>query len=650
MIGGGRYGSGCDYTLSFAARADWSPYQLQVTWRDGRVTEISGVQANRLYVVSETNTVAAKISVAAKIEPLFEDASGFLNHTNYENPFDDFAAQPLLPNRMSRLGPGVSWFDLDGDGLDDLIVGTAHGGTMGIFKNLGDGHFKIFTDENKQVHPRHDLTSVLGYGAKPDGIFLAMGVSSWEDPASETAAQFLKVGTNGDWGIGPTVKHGKNVTGPMAMADVDGNGQLDVFIGGRAKLGRYPEAADSMLLLQDAPGHLANASPETSGALKNLGLVSGAVFADLDGDGHPDLIVACEWGAIQILMNTSNGFVNATAAWGLDKLTGWWNGVAVGDFDGDGRIDFVASNWGQNSKYEESYDANRPLRIYYGDFNEQNRVEIIEAHQDKLTHKWVPERDLTASAAAVPYLRGNAPTFKAYGDADVNQLYGDKLTNAAVVEARELRSMVFLNRGGKFEAKPLPVEAQFAPAFGVNVADFDGDGHDDIFLAQNFFSVQPETLRNDAGRGLLLLGDGKGGFHAASATESGIAIYGEQRGSAAADYDGDGRVDLAVTQSNDQTKLLHNRRAKPGLRVKLEGGAGNPQCVGAVIRAVTTAGLGRAQTVTAGTGYWSQDSTTLIVTSAQPITALKIRWPDGSKEELPVSSDAKSLTLHQPVK
>ena len=130
MIGGGRYGSGCDYTLSFAARADWSPYQLQVTWRDGRVTEISDVQANRLYVIAETNTVAAKIPVAAKIEPLFEDASGFLNHTNYENPFDDFAAQPLLPNRMSRLGPGVSWFDLDGDGLDDLIVGTAHGGTL----------------------------------------------------------------------------------------------------------------------------------------------------------------------------------------------------------------------------------------------------------------------------------------------------------------------------------------------------------------------------------------------------------------------------------------------------------------------------------------------------------------------------------------
>ena len=376
--------------------------------------------------------------------------------------------------------------------------------------------------------------------------------------------------------------------------------------------------------------------------------MSSAVFADLIGDGRPDLIAGCEWGPVQILINTGQGFTNATAAWGLDKYTGWWNGVAVGDFDGDGRLDIVASNWGQNSKYEDEYDAQRPLQLYYGDFNEMNRIEIVEAHVDPFTHKLVPERDLTASAAAVPYIRGNTPTFQAFGDADLATIYGEKLKTAAVVAARELRSMVFLNRGGSFEARPLPVAAQWSPAFGVSVADFDGDGKDDVFLAQNFFSTQPETLRNDAGRGLLLLGDGKGNFRAASGAESGIKIYGEQRSSAVSDYDGDGRVDLVVAQSNDQTKLLHNLRAKPGLRVKLAGGAGNPQSVGAIVRARTSAGLGRAQVVTAGTGYWSQDSATLIVTSASPITALQIQWPDGSNEEKSVPPDARNLTLRQP--
>jgi hypothetical protein len=376
-------------------------------------------------------------------------------------------------------------------------------------------------------------------------------------------------------------------------------------------------------------------------------MVSAAVFADVNGDGNQDLIAACEWGAVQILINTPRGFTNATAAWGLDKLTGWWNGVAVGDFDGDGRVDFVASNWGQNSKYEEAYDAQRPLWIYYGDFNEMNRVEIAEAHIDPYSRKLVPERDLTSSAAAVPYIRGNTPTYQAFGDADLEQVYGEKIKTAARVEARELRHTLFLNRGNKIEAVALPVEAQMSPAFGINVADFDGDGDDDVFLAQNFFSTQPETLRNDAGRGLLLLGDGKGNFRAASGDESGIKIYGEQRGSAVSDYDGDGRVDLVVTQSNEETRLLHNRRAKPGLRVKLEGAAGNPCGVGSVIRAKMATGLGRAQVVTAGSGYWSQDSAVMVVTSGSPIIGIQVRWPDGTIMEQPVAAETKFVTISQ---
>ena len=644
MISGGRYGSGGDYTLVFAARADWSPYKLQVIWRDGRVTELAEVETNKLYVITETNTVAVPPRVVAKVEPLFEDASAKINYTNYENVFNDFEAQPLLPYRMSRLGPGVSWFDIDGDGLDDLFIGAPAGGWMGMFKNLGAGKFGLLNAADKQIHPRHDQTTVLGLGSKTNGVSLVIGISTWEDPASKMAMHFISQNSNNDWVIGANASRGNNVTGPLALADVDRDGNLDLFLGGRARQGRYPEAADSMLVLRDSAGHLAEA---TVPALKNLGMVTSAVFADLNGDGRQDLIVGCEWGAIQILINTGSGFTNATAAWGLDKLTGWWNGVAVGDFDGDGRIDFVASNWGQNTKYEESWGAQRPLRIYYGDFNEMNRIEIAEAHQDPFTHKWVPERDLNASATAVPFIRGNTTTHQMFGEADLAKIYGNKLKTASMVEARELRHMLFLNRTEKFEARPLPVEAQFAPAFGVTVADFDGDGNDDVFLAQNYFSSQPETLRNDAGRGLLLLGDGKGNMHATSAAESGIPIYGEQRGCAVSDYDGDGRVDLVVAQSNDQTMLLHNLKAKPGLRVRLEGGPGNPQCVGAVIRAVTTTGLGRAQVITAGSGYWSQNSATLIITSASPITALQIRWPDGSTEEQPVAKDAKSVALRQ---
>lgn len=648
VIAGGRYASGCDYTLAFAARADWAPYTLQVIWRDGRVTEVPGVQANQLYVITQTNTVVPPPRVVAKSNPLFEDASAMLNHTNYENQFDDFEIQPLLPNRLSRLGPGVGWFDIDGDGLDDLIIGAARGGTVGLFKNLGAGRFGPLDAPDKGVHPRHDQTAMVAYGTPKDGVFLINGASIWEDPKSDIAVQVLTRGPSGDWQVGPHVGNGKNVTGPVALADVVGNGYLDIFVGGRVRSGSYPAPADSLFMLQDKPGHFIALDPAAC-KLAGLGLVTSAVFADLNGDGRPDLILGCEWGPIQILINTGSSFTNATAAWGMDRFTGLWNGVAVGDFDGDGRIDIVASNWGQNSKYEGEYDATHPLRIYYGDFNEIGRTEIVEAHQDFRTQRWLPDHDLAESAAAAPYIRSRMPTITAFSEADIFQIYGDKLTNAPFVEARELRHMLFLNRGGKFEAVPLPVEAQLAPAFGISVADFDGDGNDDVFLAQNFFSGRPagDSVRNDAGRGLLLLGDGKGGLRPVSAAESGIAIYGEQRGCAVSDYDGDGRVDLVVAQSNDQTRLLHNRRARPGVQVRLEGGPGNPQCIGAVIRAVTSAGLGRAQVITAGSGYWSQNSAKLVVSSASAITALQVRWPDGMTESRPVPPGSTTLTLHR---
>ena len=213
-----------------------------------------------------------------------------------------------------------------------------------------------------------------------------------------------------------------------------------------------------------------------------------------------------------------------------------------------------------------------------------------------------------------------------------------------------LEHTVFLSKStGQFTARPLPIEAQFAPVFGLNIADFNGDGKEDLFIAQNFFASQRETPRSDGGRGLLIKGDGAGMLEVVRGTESGLTIYGEQRGSAIADFNQDGRVDLVVTQNGSLTHLYRNReKAKPGLRVKVNAGPANPTGVGAQVRLVFTDGTkGAVRPITAGSGYWSQDSATQVLGYKKPVQHLEIRWPDGQVTQKPVEKDAKEITVER---
>src|SRR5438046_6842563 len=212
-----------------------------------------------------------------------------------------------------------------------------------------------------------------------------------------------------------------------------------------------------------------------------------------------------------------------------------------------------------------------------------------------------------------------------------------------VVEARVLESMVFLNPGDHFEARPLPADAQLAPAYAVCVGDYDGDGDEDVFLSQNFFPMNPETGRNDAGRGLWLKGDGKGNFRAIPGQESGIKVYGEQRGAAVCDYDGDGRLDLAVTQNGAETKLYHNVGGRPGLRVRLKGPAGNPQAVGAQLRLFFGPRQGPLREIHAGSGYWSQDAAVQVLGTPEPPTKLWVRWTGGRTTAVQLAGDEKEI-------
>ena len=322
----------------------------------------------------------------------------------------------------------------------------------------------------------------------------------------------------------------------------------------------------------------------------------------------------------------------------------------AGDFDGDGKMDIIASNWGRNTKYQRY--SEQPARIFYGDFLRDGTAEVVEASFDPGLNKIVPWRDLDAMTKALPFVREKFQTCRAYSRASVQEILGDEFTSAAELKAGTLDSMVFLNRGGRFEARPLPVEAQFAPAFAVCVGDYDGDGREDVFLSQNFFDVEVETSRYDAGRGLWLRGNGHGNFQAVSGQESGIRIYGEQRGAALCDYDADGRVDLVVTQNSEATKLYHNERAQPGLRVRLKGPPGNPNGVGAVLRLKRGQQFGPAREIHSGSGYWSQDGAVQVLAASESATQIWIRWPGGQTMtgDVPTGAREIEVDIHGKVK
>jgi len=642
MIAGGYFHSGAEAMRVFAAGSLTNQLAIEVIWRNGTRSVVSNAQANCLYEIDEAAAGPKPPDKSPDPAPFFRDVSAQLNHTHHEELFDDFARQPLLPKRLSQLGPGVAWFDLDGDGRDELIVGSGRGGALAVYRHDGKGTFQPWLDNNWAAPAPRDQTGLAGWTPRPGERALLVGLANYEDDSTNGwSVQMFVPGAKAPVGL-PDVPAS---TGPLAVADYDGDGALDLFGGGRVVRGRWPEAASSHLY-RNVNGRL-ELDAENSARLKNVGLVSGAVWSDLDGDGRPELILACEWGPVRVFKNDAGRLREITRELGLAEFTGWWSGVTTGDLDGDGRPDIIAGNWGLNSPYEAG--PQQPARVFFGEFNPAKRLDVLETEFDPTLQKIVPLRTLTAVGAALPFVRGTLPTHQAYSEAGLAEILGGHFPRARETQARTLASTVFLNRGGRFEATPLPREAQFAPVFGVSVADFDGDGHEDVFLSQNFFATHAELPRLDAGRGLWLRGDGSGRLTPVPGQESGVAVYGEQRGCALADYDGDGRVDLAVAQNGAATRLFHNERAKPGVRVRLAGPPGNPDGFGASVRLGFGARLGPAREIHAGGGHWSQDSALPVLAAPAPPDRVVVRWP-GEKtttQEIPPAT-SEVIVRHQP--
>ena len=659
ITAGGAYLSSPEPAASLAAPAD-GEMTLIVDWPDGRRTRLEGIVANREYVIDAATAEAVGPDSApgrddAATRPLgavhFIDVSDGLGHRHVEAPFDDRLRQPLLPHSLDRLGPGVSWIDVEDDGDADLVIGSGRGGSPVLIRNEGDGF----------AAPRAllpalawDATAALPHRAADGRVALLIGTSAYEagTPAEAAAVPAVIAAPLGASAPPPPLIEAPGAppgqlpaaTGPLAQADIDGDGDLDLFVGGRVAPGAYPAAVDSRLLIHD--GDALRVDAERSLPFARLGLVSAALFTDYDLDGDPDLALALDWGSVRLFRNDEGRFTDVSDALGLTRLTGRWNGLAAADFDEDGRPDLVATGWGANLDVPPAYS------LIYGDMNRDGIVDLVEARMESGVWRPLRGRDALAVPGGLSTLL--RVSYERFASTPLTDLIGG-LDPERRLDANELRHTVWLNRPSGFESAPLPATSQRAPAFGVAAADLDGDGHEDLVLAQNFYAGRPGTPRYDAGRGLWLRGDGRGGFEPVRGSRSGIAIYGDARAVALADHDRDGRLDLAFGVNGGETRLYRNVGATPGLRVTLEGPPANPRAIGARLRLEYADGtLGPAREIRSGEGYLARHESTQTLGVAGATGAslapamLRVAWPGGEETSVPIAPGTLEVRVPSP--
>ncbi len=625
----------------------------KIDWPSGAVQIFKDLDANHRYTVTEPSD--RKVEPRPAIEsrepenPWFTEVFSLRGFSHKETPFDDFARQPLLPRKLSQLGPGQAWSDLDNDGDPDLFLGGAAGQAARLFRNItkpGSDEVQLapFPVAALETDAAHEDMGALFFDVNGDGfddLYVVSGGNECEpgDPVLQDRLYFND--GNGDFvRAEDALPDLRNSGSAVAAADYDRDGDLDIFVGSRMVPGQYPVVPESALLRNRGDGTFENVAEEISSGLPRVGLVTGALWSDANGDGWQDLLVSCDWGPVKLFLNRNGTLeLQSDEYTGFATTTGWFNGIEGADIDGDGDIDYVATNFGNNTQYQPSLD--KPTLVFYGDFEGKGKANIVEAIFEEVNGKKIcfPFRGLSCSSRAMPFVREKMQTYHNFAKANLTEIYSPNLLQQSLMhKVTTLESILMRNDGkGKFEVTPLPQLAQFSPGFGIVMADYNLDGWIDCFLAQNFFTPQEEVGAMDCGLSLIMRGTGKpdSPFDPVWPRESGIEIPGDAMSASGIDVNLDGLPDLVTTQNDDDVKIYLNRplndKTHP-IRIRLKGSPGNVRGVGAKVTVETANLPPQTREIRAGSGYLTQQGSDLIF--AVPVNtkddiSVKIRWPDG---------------------
>jgi enediyne biosynthesis protein E4 len=574
--------SSVDPRLHFGLGSSSKIDTLTVIWPNHRFQTLTNVEGDRILTLSQKDAsltyqyrdpfaVPAPAPPArgrASVAPMFADvtAKSGVNFKHEEDTFYDYNREPLMPHLLSTEGPRLAVADVNGDGLDDFYVGGAKWQAGRLYIQQRDGTFRASSQAAFAADSISEDVGVSFFDANGDGnpdlLVVSGGNEFWGEQDALRPRLYMNDGRGNFQRARNALPDIFENGSCVAVGDFNGDGHPDLFIGSRVVSRSYGLIPKSHLLENDGNGRFTDVTLEKAPGLSEAGMVSSATWIDYDHDGKLDLVVVGEWMPVRVFHQENGKLVDRTKEAGLSGTNGWWNSVEAVDLRGNGRQDLVLGNLGLNSYLRAS--PKEPARLYVNDFSHSgggNLEQILTFYKNGVSYPVAGRDELVKK---IPSLRSKYPSYKDFGASRIEDIFpAADLSQAQVREAYTFASAVAVNNGnGTFTLQPLPLEAQFAPIYASLAGDFDGDGKTDLLVGGNFYGVTPMLGRYDASYGLMLRGDGKGGFTPVDMERSSLVIDGQVRDLKSL-RGAKGERLIVVARNNDKVMILRLEQPTP---------------------------------------------------------------------------------------
>ncbi len=506
---------------------------LTVRWNSGLEETISNVQVNQQLVLNETNALKS-FSKTIFTNPFLSEIPSPISYENEATTFNDFKRQSLLISQHSPSGPCMAKGDLNGDNLEDVIIGGSKGYSAQIYLQNNNGQFKTRSNQDFEKDKDSHDTVIQIFDANNDGhqdIYIASGGYHDYEPADYRLKDRIYLGNgNGDFAKDANaLPDSKTSTGSVAVNDINGDGFSDIFIGGRVVPGRYPETPKSQILINNGNGNFSDQTNAVAPELTELGMITDAIWIDMNGDTIKDLVVVGEWIPISVFINSKQKLENLTDTFFEKSLSGWWNTIATSDFNGDDKPDFIVGNMGTNTQFKITDDE--PAKLYYKDFDQNGSVDpIFNYYIQGKSYPYLTRDELLGQLANK---KSKYTSYESYADATLQDIFDlNELQDARRLVANHMETTLLLsNENGGYITALLPKEVQYSPVHTISVYDYNKDGNLDVLLLGNNQHFKLRLGKFDANFGTLLLGNGKGKFNYVNQNTSGLNVQGDVRSS-----------------------------------------------------------------------------------------------------------------------